>query len=87
MARAAGVPEDLYIAYVGGKPRDLFLHECTSYAVARGDTDGKAIFFHKTRDNVDREQAAYILESSVRGDSQVHGRLRRQRHKLLDDGQ
>ncbi len=67
VARAAGVPEDLYIAFVGGKPRSLFLHECTSYAAARELTDGGAIFFHKTRDNVDRDQAAYILASSLEG--------------------
>ena len=67
VARAAGVPEDLYIAFVGSKPRNLFLHECTSYAVAREHTRDNAIFFHKTRDNVDHDQAAYILESSLPG--------------------
>jgi hypothetical protein len=66
-ARAAGVRADLYIAFVGGSPRSLFLHECTSYAVARGLTEGDAILFHKTRDNVDRDQAAYILASSLEG--------------------
>ena len=66
-ARAAGVREDLYLAFVACRPRNLFLHECTSYAVARQYAEGNAIFFHKTRDNVDRDQAAYILESSVKG--------------------
>ncbi len=67
VAQAAGVREDLYLAFLGGKPRNLFLHECTSYAVAGERADGKAIFFHKTRDNADREQAAYILDSSLTG--------------------
>ena len=67
VARAAGVREDLYIAFVGGKSRNLFLHECTSYAGSREYTQGDAILFHKTRDNEDREQVAYILESSLDG--------------------
>ena len=87
VARAAGVPEDLYIAFVGGRPRNLFLHECTSYAVARSHADGKAIFFHKTRDNVDREQAAYILESSLAGINKFIAVCDASRHRLLDDGQ
>lgn len=67
VAQAAGIDEDLYIAFLGGRPRDLFLHECTSYAVSREHAHQGAIFFHKTRDNVDKEQAAYILESSLPG--------------------
>jgi hypothetical protein len=67
VAREAGVHEDLYVAFVGGKSRSLFLHECTSYAVARELTEGGEILFHKTRDNVDRDQAAYILASSLEG--------------------
>lgn len=67
VARAAGVREDLYVAFVGSKPRSLFLHECTSYAAARELTEGGAILFHKTRDNVDRDQAAYLLASSLEG--------------------
>ena len=67
IARAAGIREDLYIAFVACRPRSLFLHECTSYSVARQYAQGDAIFFHKTRDNVDRDQAAYILTSSLPG--------------------
>jgi hypothetical protein len=67
IARAAGVREDLYLSFIGTQPRGLFLHECTSYAVARAHAQDQAIFFHKNRDNVDCEQAAYVLESSVKG--------------------
>jgi len=42
-ARAAGVPEDLYIAYCEDVVRDRFLHECTSYAVSRDHTRDGAI--------------------------------------------
>jgi len=66
-ARAAGVDEERYLAFVGGKVRNLFLHECTSYAVSREHAQGGAILFHKTRDNVDRPQAAFVLESSLEG--------------------
>lgn len=66
-ARAAGVPEDLYLAYRDGIVRDRFLHECTSYASAPPYTRGNAILFHKTRDNRARQQAAYVLTSSVTG--------------------
>jgi len=67
IARAAGVREGLYLSFVANAPRDLFLHECTSYAVRREHAQAGAIFFHKNRDNVDREQAAYLIESSVKG--------------------
>ncbi|NLS95393.1 MAG: hypothetical protein GXX96_24895 [Planctomycetaceae bacterium] len=66
-ARAAGIREDLYVAFLGGRSRNLFLHECTSYAVARERAAGGSIFFHKTRDNTDRDQVACILESSLEG--------------------
>ena len=67
IARAAGVPEDMYIAYRTGSVRDRFLHECTSYAVSRDPEQGGAILFHKNRDNRDRQQAAYIVDSSLEG--------------------
>ncbi len=67
IARAAGVDEELYVSFVAGKVRNLFLNECTSYAVSRKHTKGGAILFHKTRDNEDRPQAAFVLESSVEG--------------------
>lgn len=63
IARAANVSPDLYVAFVATRTRDLFLHECTSYAVSRD----RAIFFHKNRDNTDRAQAAYIVQSSLPG--------------------
>ena len=67
IARAAGVPEDLYIAYLDGAVRDRFLHECTSYAVPRERTKDGLILFHKTRDNKDRHQAVSIVQSSLKG--------------------
>jgi len=67
IARAAGVPEDLYIAYLDGAVRDRFLHECTSYAVPRERTRDGLILFHKTRDNKDRRQAVCIVQSSLKG--------------------
>jgi hypothetical protein len=69
VARAADVPEDLYLAFLDGAVRDRFLHEepeeCTSYAVSRDHARDGAILFHKTRDNRDVPQAVYILESSL----------------------
>ncbi len=67
IARAAGVDEDLYIAFVDGRSRNRFLHECTSYAVSRDHAKDGAILFHKTRDNVDRLQSTPIVESSLPG--------------------
>lgn len=70
-ARAAGVDEDLYLAYFDGVVRNRFLgedpEECTSYAVSRDHARDAAILFHKTRDNRDAPQAAYIVESSLEG--------------------
>jgi len=67
IAQAAGVDADLYLSFVANSPRGIGFHECTSYAVSRELTQGGAILFHKTRDNVDREQAACVLASSVKG--------------------
>lgn len=71
VARAAGVPEDLYLAYLDGAVRNRFLHEdpeeCTSYAVSRSQVRDGAILFHKTRDNRDVAQAVYIVKSSLEG--------------------
>lgn len=66
-ARAADVPEDIYLAFLDGVVRDRFLHECTSYAVARSHAQDGAILFHKTRDNRDVPQSVYIAESAVEG--------------------
>lgn len=66
-AEAAGVDADLYVAFLGTRVRNLFLHECTSYAVYRDFTRGGAIFFHKNRDNKDLPQAAYLVASSLPG--------------------
>ncbi|MBM4091272.1 MAG: hypothetical protein FJ276_17890 [Planctomycetes bacterium] len=69
VARAAAVPEDLYLAFLDGAVRERFLHEapeeCTSYAVSRAHARDGAILFHKTRDNRDLPQAVYVLESSL----------------------
>ncbi len=67
IARAAGVDADLYLSFLANTPRGIGFHECTSYAVPRELTQAGAIFFHKNRDNVDREQAGYILTSSLKG--------------------
>lgn len=71
IARAAGVPEDLYIAYLDGVVRSRFLHEdpeeCTSYAVSPNHARDGAIMFHKTRDNRGTPQAVYIVESLLEG--------------------
>lgn len=66
-ARAAGVPEDLYVAFWDSATRGRFLHECTSYAVSRDHARDGAILFHKTRDNKDVPQAVCIVESSLEG--------------------
>lgn len=70
-ARAAGVDEDLYVAYLDGVIRNRFLgedpEECTSYAVSREHARDGAIMFHKTRDNRDAPQGAFIVESSLEG--------------------
>ncbi len=68
IAEAAGVDERLYLAFGGGVYRNLFLHpECTSYAVQSVSTLDHAIYFHKNRDNVDKAQCAFVMESRVPG--------------------
>lgn len=66
-ARAAGVDETMYVAFISGRARSRFLHECTSYSVSRDLARDGAILFHKTRDNVKKEQAAFILDASTKG--------------------
>ncbi len=65
IAPAAGVDADLYLSMLANAPRNIGFHECTSYAVSKQFTQDSAILFHKNRDNVDCEQAAYVLTSSV----------------------
>lgn len=80
IAQATGIDEDLYPAFLGSVSRGRFLKadvapaapdpdpeivECTSYAIPRQRARNKAIFFHKTRDNVDRPQVAILVESSL----------------------
>lgn len=67
IARAAGLDADFYLSFLANSPRGIGFHECTSYAVSREFTRDHAILFHKNRDNVDCEQAAYVLASSVSG--------------------
>jgi len=67
IARAADVDADVYLSFVANSSRGIGFHECTSYAVAGKHAQAGAIFFHKNRDNVDREQAAYVVTSSVQG--------------------
>ena len=67
IARAAEVDEDLYVAFYGTQARSRFLHECTSYAVSRAHTEGDSLLFHKTRDNVDLPQSAFIVDSALDG--------------------
>lgn len=80
IARAAGVDGPLYVAFIAGVYRSLFLHdedappapaacedECTSYTLAKSDTAGNAVFFHKNRDNVARAQSAFVARSAVPG--------------------
>ncbi len=67
IARAAGVDETMYLAFISGRARNRFLHECTSYSVSRDLARDGAILFHKTRDNVKKPQVAYILDASTKG--------------------
>lgn len=68
IAVAADVEPDLYLAYIGSVYRQLFLgDECTSYTVHRNYTRNNALLFHKTRDNVEKPQAACIVASAVPG--------------------
>ena len=68
IAEVADVDGDLYVSFIAGVYRSLFLHpECTSYTVHGDFTQDHAIFFHKTRDNAQKAQSAYVLNSSVSG--------------------
>lgn len=68
VAEAAGVDGALYAAFIAGVYRRLFLHpECTSYAVHADHTRDHAPLFHKTRDNTQKSQSAFVLNSSVPG--------------------
>jgi len=68
VADAAGLDRQLYVAFVAGVYRSLFLHdECTSYAVSSRFTEGNLILFHKNRDNAPKAQSAAIIASTVQG--------------------
>lgn len=80
IAHTAGVDGELYLAFIAGVYRGLFLHEeegapdpaanedeCTSYTIAPAETAGNAILFHKTRDNVARAQSAFVVRSASPG--------------------
>lgn len=67
IAAAADLDANLYLSFLANWPRGIGFHECTSYAVSRQFTRDNAVFFHKNRDNVDCEQAAYVLASSAPG--------------------
>ena len=68
VADAAGLDRQLYIAFVAGVYRSLFLHdECTSYAVSPQFSERNLIVFHKNRDNAPKAQSAAIIASSVQG--------------------
>jgi hypothetical protein len=67
VAAAAGVDQDLYVSFIANVYRNLFLHECTSYALAGTRAKDRGIFFHKNRDNVEKQQAAFVLESDIPG--------------------
>lgn len=67
-ARAANINEDIYLSFCGSVYRGLFLgDECTSYSISPEAADGNRIFFHKTRDNAEKGQCAFILKSSKKG--------------------
>jgi len=66
-ASAAGVDGEVYVAFLAGVYRSLFLgSECTSYAFAPSRAGG-AVLFHKNRDNADRDQAAFVLSQAAPG--------------------
>jgi len=68
IADAAGVDRELYIAYIGCVYRNLWAgDECTSYAVSKRFTEDQAVFFHKNRDNIDKPQAACVVDSNLPG--------------------
>ncbi|MBN1351394.1 hypothetical protein JXJ21_18400 [candidate division KSB1 bacterium] len=65
IAGAADVDAKLYTAFIANVYRNLFLHECTSYAINPKYVEGSSIFFHKNRDNQPKKQSAFILQSSL----------------------
>ena len=65
IANATGVDPELYAVYAGTIYRNLYQYdECTSYAVSHNYTRNNAVFFHKTRDNVEKPQAALKAATS-----------------------
>jgi len=52
-------------AHSGAHVPDNALIECTSYAVSRDHARGRAILFHKTRDNIDRPQMGVVVDSAL----------------------
>lgn len=68
VAESAGVDPELYISFIANVHRNLFLsHECTSYTVCNKYTQDNTVLFHKNRDNADKAQAVFILDSEVEG--------------------
>lgn len=67
IADQAGVSRELYISFIANVYRNLFVHECTSYAVSHKYTDESAVYFHKNRDNVEKAQAAFIYNPNIQG--------------------
>ncbi|NLB26219.1 MAG: hypothetical protein GX820_05935 [Bacteroidales bacterium] len=67
IADKAGVNSKLYISFIANVYRNLFIHECTSYAVSYNYTDKNAVYFHKNRDNVEKAQAAFIYNPNIEG--------------------
>jgi hypothetical protein len=68
IADAAGIDRPLYIAFIAGVYRSLFLHdECTSYAVSAQFAERHLVLFHKNRDNAPKAQSAAIIASNVQG--------------------
>ncbi len=65
VAQAVGIDQELYISFIANGYRNLFLHpECTSYTVHRDYTQNNRILFHKTRDNLEKDQCAFIMDRS-----------------------
>ena len=63
IADASGVDKKLYISFIASVYRNLFLHECTSYAVSKKIIKNSAVFFHKNRDNVEKKQSVFIIDT------------------------
>jgi hypothetical protein len=63
IADTIGVDRELFIAFISGRYRGLAQHygeECTSFFVKPPATKNGEIIFHKTRDNSEELQSAYI---------------------------